>query len=184
MILPPRRPPTEDIGARVWQSPGTESNWGNCGNLCGRSWTSAHRGTEEKDRGMAAPYTKLRRIDLKRDSEYDERWVQNIIAQDPSVLGLGDLVLRDRERVRRDKQDEERRANWRRGVGESPTGRKGLTTTSTASRAAASVRVVVEASVAARVAGMIEHRKCYGPECWLCSFSTSHPDKTCQISPM
>jgi hypothetical protein len=26
-------------------------------------------------------------------------WVQDLIANDPSILGLGDLVLRDRERV-------------------------------------------------------------------------------------
>ena len=48
---------------------------------------------------MAAQYTKPERIDLKARPEYDEKWVQGIIAQDPSVLGLGDLVLRDQERV-------------------------------------------------------------------------------------
>ena len=48
---------------------------------------------------MTAPYTKPERIDLKSRPEYDEKWVQGIIADDPSVLGLGDLVLRDQERV-------------------------------------------------------------------------------------
>ena len=48
---------------------------------------------------MTTPYRKPERIDLKADPEYDEKWVQRIIAEDPSVLGLGDLVLRDRERV-------------------------------------------------------------------------------------
>ena len=47
---------------------------------------------------MAAQYTTPKRIDLKLHPEYDEKWVQNIIADDPSVLGLGDLVLRDQER--------------------------------------------------------------------------------------
>ena len=48
---------------------------------------------------MTAPYTKPERIDLRTRPEYDEKWVQGIIAADPSVLGLGDLVLRDQERV-------------------------------------------------------------------------------------
>ena len=48
---------------------------------------------------MAAQYTKPERIDLRARPEYDEKWVQEIIAKDPSVLGLGDLVLRDQERV-------------------------------------------------------------------------------------
>ena len=48
---------------------------------------------------MAVHYTKPERVDLKASHEYDESWVQGIIAQDPSVLGLGDVVLRSRERV-------------------------------------------------------------------------------------
>ena len=48
---------------------------------------------------MATPYTKPQRISLKNHPEYDEKWVQSIIAENPAVLGLGDLVLRDRERV-------------------------------------------------------------------------------------
>lgn len=48
---------------------------------------------------MTAQYTKPERIDLKSRPEYDEKWVQGIIAEDPTVLGLGDLVLRDQERV-------------------------------------------------------------------------------------
>ena len=47
---------------------------------------------------MAAIYTKLKRIELKTHPEYNEKWVQGIIAEDPLVLGLGDLVLRDQER--------------------------------------------------------------------------------------
>lgn len=48
---------------------------------------------------MAIPYTKPERINLKSHSEYDEKWVQTIIAENPAVLGLGDLVLRDQERI-------------------------------------------------------------------------------------
>ena len=44
-------------------------------------------------------YTKPERIDLRSHPEYDEKSIQKIIAKDPSVLGLGDLVLRDQERV-------------------------------------------------------------------------------------
>ncbi len=44
-------------------------------------------------------YIKPERIWLKNHPEYTEKWVQNIIAEDPSILGLGDLVLRDKERI-------------------------------------------------------------------------------------
>ena len=40
----------------------------------------------------------LRKISLKRHPTLNETWVQNAIANDPSILELGDLVLRDRER--------------------------------------------------------------------------------------
>lgn len=43
-------------------------------------------------------FTKPKRISLKSHPVYTENWVQNIIADDPSILGLGDLVLKDRER--------------------------------------------------------------------------------------
>ena len=48
---------------------------------------------------MTIRYTKPERIDLRRHREYDERWVQGIIAEDPSVLGLGNVVLRSQERT-------------------------------------------------------------------------------------
>ena len=44
-------------------------------------------------------YTKPERIHLKSHPEYNEKWVQDRIAEDPSILGLGELVLRDRERI-------------------------------------------------------------------------------------
>lgn len=44
-------------------------------------------------------YTKPERIWLRTDPQYNEKWVQDLLSEDPSVLGLGDLVLRDRERV-------------------------------------------------------------------------------------
>lgn len=45
-----------------------------------------------------AAFTRRKRISLKNHPIYSENWVQDIIAQDPKILGLGDLVLRDRER--------------------------------------------------------------------------------------
>ena len=39
------------------------------------------------------------RVFLRAHPELSERWVQNRIAEDPSILGLGDLVLRDVERI-------------------------------------------------------------------------------------
>lgn len=38
-------------------------------------------------------------IPIKRHPELTERWVQDRIAEDPSILGLGDLELKDRERL-------------------------------------------------------------------------------------
>ena len=41
---------------------------------------------------------KLQPISMKRTDQLSERWVQDQISDDPTILGLGDLVLRDRER--------------------------------------------------------------------------------------
>lgn len=43
-------------------------------------------------------YTKPERIALRNHPDYNEKWVQSIIADDPSVLQLGELVLKDQER--------------------------------------------------------------------------------------
>jgi predicted transport protein len=43
-------------------------------------------------------YVRPERISLKLHPEYNEKWVQELIADDPTILGLGDLVLRDKER--------------------------------------------------------------------------------------
>ena len=44
-------------------------------------------------------YAKFERILIKSHPELNERWVQDRIAEDPSLLGLGDVVLKDKERV-------------------------------------------------------------------------------------
>ena len=44
-------------------------------------------------------YAKPERIILKGHQELNERWVQKLIAEDPSLLGLGDLILKDKERI-------------------------------------------------------------------------------------
>ena len=44
-------------------------------------------------------YAKPERISLKGHTELNERWVQERIAEDPSLLGLGDLILKDKERI-------------------------------------------------------------------------------------
>lgn len=44
-------------------------------------------------------YVKPERLLLRTHPEYSEKWVQERIADDPSILGLGDLVLRDQERI-------------------------------------------------------------------------------------
>lgn len=44
-------------------------------------------------------YTKPERIWLKNHPELTERWLQDRIGEDPALLGLGDLVLKDKERL-------------------------------------------------------------------------------------
>jgi hypothetical protein len=44
-------------------------------------------------------YEKLKRLSLRNHPEFTERWVQERIAEDPSILGLGDVVLKDKERI-------------------------------------------------------------------------------------
>lgn len=48
---------------------------------------------------MSLTYSKPERVWLKTHPELDERWLQDRIGEDPSLLGLGDLVLKDRERI-------------------------------------------------------------------------------------
>ena len=48
---------------------------------------------------MTDNYKKAERIEIKKHPQIDEKWVQELIANDTSIIGLGDLVLRDKERV-------------------------------------------------------------------------------------
>lgn len=47
---------------------------------------------------MSLKFVKPERIWLASHPEYSEMWVQERIAEDPLILGLGDLVLKDKER--------------------------------------------------------------------------------------
>lgn len=47
---------------------------------------------------MGNNYLKPERLFLKGHPHLNEKWVQDLIAEDPSILALGDLVLRDKER--------------------------------------------------------------------------------------
>lgn len=44
-------------------------------------------------------YIKADRVILKAHPEYNEKWIQARIAHDPKILGLGDLVLLQQERI-------------------------------------------------------------------------------------
>jgi hypothetical protein len=44
-------------------------------------------------------FTKFETISIKQHPQLDEKWVQARIAEDPSILGLGDVVLKDKERI-------------------------------------------------------------------------------------
>lgn len=42
---------------------------------------------------------KLQTVSIRRSETLTEKWVQEQIADDPSIIGLGDLVLKDKERI-------------------------------------------------------------------------------------
>ncbi len=44
-------------------------------------------------------YEKLTKLSIRNHPELSERWVQERIAQDPSIVGLGDVILKDKERI-------------------------------------------------------------------------------------
>ncbi|MBE0534520.1 MAG: hypothetical protein IH624_02545 [Phycisphaerae bacterium] len=46
---------------------------------------------------MALEYVKFDKLSLK--DEFNELWLQDRIAEDPTILGLGEVILKDRERM-------------------------------------------------------------------------------------
>jgi hypothetical protein len=44
-------------------------------------------------------FVKAERISLKTHPTLDEKWVQKLIEKEPSILGLGDVYVRDKERI-------------------------------------------------------------------------------------
>ncbi len=44
-------------------------------------------------------YEKVEKLWLRDHAELNERWVQDRIAEDPTILGLGDVILKDKERI-------------------------------------------------------------------------------------
>ena len=44
-------------------------------------------------------YEKLTKVPIRNHAELNERWVQERIADDPLMLGLGDVILKDKERM-------------------------------------------------------------------------------------
>jgi hypothetical protein len=57
------------------------------------------RKSEETTGGVAMDFKRSERIALRLHPELNEKWVQELIAADPSIIGLGDLVLREKERI-------------------------------------------------------------------------------------
>jgi len=44
-------------------------------------------------------FIKHEKLLLQHHPELNEKWVQDRIAEDPSILGIGDVVLKDKERI-------------------------------------------------------------------------------------
>ncbi len=42
-------------------------------------------------------FRKSRPVSLKAHAACNEKWLQGLIAEDPGVLGLGDLIVKDLE---------------------------------------------------------------------------------------
>lgn len=47
---------------------------------------------------MSVTYAKHKRLALKRHPELNEKWVQSLIAEEPALLGLGEVDVKDAER--------------------------------------------------------------------------------------
>jgi hypothetical protein len=47
---------------------------------------------------MTYKYVKHQKLALKTHPDFNEKWVQEKIAEDPSILGIGELILKDQER--------------------------------------------------------------------------------------
>lgn len=48
--------------------------------------------------GTTYKYVKHKKLLLKTHPEFNEKWVQSKIAENPSILGIGELILKDQER--------------------------------------------------------------------------------------
>jgi hypothetical protein len=48
---------------------------------------------------MSHNYVKHQKVDMKNHQELSKMWVQGIIAKEPSIIGLGDLIIKDKERI-------------------------------------------------------------------------------------
>ena len=44
-------------------------------------------------------HVKLKTVSLKNNPKLTERWLQEVIVNDPSILGLGDVLVKGRERI-------------------------------------------------------------------------------------
>jgi Domain of unknown function (DUF5655) len=51
------------------------------------------------DREKVMKFIKPEKLWLKAHPELNEKWVQEEIAKDPQILGLGELILKDKERI-------------------------------------------------------------------------------------
>jgi hypothetical protein len=56
-----------------------------------RNSTPSHTETISK-------YVKHQKLLLKTHPQFNEKWVQEKIAENPSILGIGELILKDKER--------------------------------------------------------------------------------------
>jgi predicted transport protein len=44
-------------------------------------------------------HIQLKTLNLKRHPQLSEKWLHDVIAEDPSILGIGEVVVKDRERI-------------------------------------------------------------------------------------
>jgi hypothetical protein len=49
--------------------------------------------------GVSMKHVPLKTVSIRLHPELNEKWVQEVIAADPAILGLGDLALIDKERT-------------------------------------------------------------------------------------
>ncbi len=67
---------------------------------CSSSAANAFAPTKTREnQGLDVEFQQAKPISMRKHPEFNEKWLQQRISADPTLLGLGDLILKDAEKV-------------------------------------------------------------------------------------